>query len=136
MSQENVEVVEAAWRAWPYGGLDAFAEYWADDIEWRAIGGQWRGREAGRAYLQEWLDLFEEFKPEPIEVIDAGTNQVVTLVRYSGRAKRSGIEVPAEYFAVVNEIHNGKIVSGREYTTREQALEAVGLSEQDAHADS
>ncbi len=30
MSQENVEVVEAAVNAFSRGGLDAFAEYWTD----------------------------------------------------------------------------------------------------------
>jgi SnoaL-like domain len=63
------------------GGLDAFSEYWADDIEWQAIGGRWRGKDAGRAYLREWLDLFDEFRPEPIELIDAGGEQVITVVR-------------------------------------------------------
>jgi hypothetical protein len=36
----------------------------------------------------------------------------------------------------VNKCANGKIVEVRECRTREEALEAVGLSEQDAHADS
>ena len=129
MSRESLGVVEAAWAAWPRGGLDAFSEYWADDIEWQAIGGRWRGKDAGRAYLREWLDLFDEFRPEPIELIDAGGEQVITVVRYSGREKRSGIEVPPEYFVVVNKVRNGKIVSGREYATREEAIKAARIQE-------
>jgi ketosteroid isomerase-like protein len=129
MSQESLGVVEAAWGAWARGGLNAFAEYWADDIEWHAIGGQWHGKDAGRAYLQEWLELFDDFNPEPIELIDAGDEQVITLVRYGGRERRSGMLVPPEYFAVVNKIRNGKIVSGREYATREEAVKAAGIQE-------
>ena len=129
MSQENVEVVQAAWAAWERNGLAGFTEYWADDIDWHAIGGRWRGKDAGRAYLQELLGSFDELKPEPIELIDAGDQRVITVLRYSGREKRTGIEVPPEYFAVVNEVRNGKMVAGREYATRKEALEAAGLSE-------
>ena len=71
MSQENVEVVQAAWAAWERNGLAGFTEYWADDIDWRAIGGRWRGKDAGRVYLQELLGSFDEVKAEPIEFIDA-----------------------------------------------------------------
>jgi ketosteroid isomerase-like protein len=129
MSRENVEVAQAAWAAWERNGLAGFAEYWADDIDWRAIGGRWHGREAGRAYLQEWLELFDDFKPEPIELIDAGDERVITVLRYSGREKRTGMEVPPGYFVVVNEVRDGKMVTGREYATRAEALEAAGLRE-------
>jgi ketosteroid isomerase-like protein len=129
MSQENVEVVQAAWAAWERNGLAGFTEYWADDIDWRARGGRWRGKDAGRAYLQELLGSFDEVKAEPIEFIDAGDQRVITVLRYSGREKRTGIEVPPEYFALVNEVRNGKMVTGREYATRKEALEAAGLPE-------
>jgi ketosteroid isomerase-like protein len=49
-------------------------------------------------------------------------------VRYGGRAKLSGIETD-ETFGVVFTIRDGKIARGREYSTREQALEAAGLDE-------
>ena len=124
-----MEVVQAACAAWERHGLAGFTEYWADDIDWRAIGGRWRGKDAGCAYLQELLGSFEELKAEPIELIDAGDQHVVTVLRYSGREKRTGIEVPSEYFAVVNEVRNGKMVTGREYASRAEALEAAGLRE-------
>jgi ketosteroid isomerase-like protein len=61
------------------------------------------------------------------ELIDAG-EQVVAVQRLSGRGKASGIETKIR-FAVVYTIRNGKIVRGREYWERAQALEAVGLRE-------
>jgi ketosteroid isomerase-like protein len=51
MSQEDVMGVEAAYEALTRSGLDAFADYWADDIEWRTMRARWDGKEAGRAYL-------------------------------------------------------------------------------------
>jgi ketosteroid isomerase-like protein len=82
MSQENVELVRAAFHAWQRGGLDAVAEFWDARIDWRAAEGALddpgpiRGMDAMRAYLQDWLDDFDELSIEPEELIDAG-EQVV-----------------------------------------------------------
>jgi uncharacterized protein len=133
MSQENVEIVRALFDAWERGGLDAAAEFWDPQIDWRAVegaiddAGPISGVDAMRAYLQEGLDLFDEVSLEPEELIDAG-DQVVAVQRVSGRGKASGIETELR-FAVVYTIRNGKIVRGREYWERAQALEAVGLRE-------
>jgi ketosteroid isomerase-like protein len=132
MSQENVEIVKAANDAMAQQGLDALAEYWADDIEWRAVEGALddrgplRGKDACRAYVQDWLDTFDQLTVEPEELIDAGTDQVVGILRLAGRAKLSGIETNLTY-AVVYGIRDGKIAWGREYASREDALEAAGL---------
>jgi ketosteroid isomerase-like protein len=133
MSQENVEVVQASFEAWQRGGLDAAAEFWGTQIDWRCPEGALddpgpiSGVDAMRAYVQDWLDDFDELRFEPEELIDAG-EQVVAVQRVSGCAKASGIETELRY-AVVYTIRDGKIVRGREYWERDQALEAVGLSE-------
>jgi ketosteroid isomerase-like protein len=129
MSQENVRIVEAAYEALSSSGIDAFSDYWDDDIEWQTMRERWRGRRAGRAYLQEYVDLFDDFRTEPLELVDAGAERVVIYLRYSGWAKRAGMEVPPEYFAIVIDIHEGKLVRAVEYATRREALEAAGLSE-------
>ena len=49
MSQENVRVVEAAYESLASSGLEAFADHWADEIEWQTMRGDWRGRQAGCA---------------------------------------------------------------------------------------
>jgi len=132
MSQANVAVVEAALIASARGGLDAGAEYFADDIEHRAVEGAlddrgpMHGKDAVRAYLQDWLDMFDDFKVEPMELIDAGEDQVIAVGRISGRAKLSGVETDLTSAALYT-IRDGKIARGREYWTKEQALEAAGL---------
>jgi ketosteroid isomerase-like protein len=134
MSQENVEIVETALDAMAQEGLDVFSEYWADDVEWRAVEGALddrgplHGKEACRAYVQDWLDTFDELTVEPQELIDAGADQVVGVLRLNGRAKLSGIETQLTY-AVVYGVRDGKIARGREYATRGDALEAAGLRE-------
>jgi ketosteroid isomerase-like protein len=130
MSQENVEVVEAAYEALTSDGLDAFADYWAEHIEMRTVrGASLYGKAAWRAYLQELLDLFDGFRIEPIEFIDAAGEGVVVYLRYGGRSKLSGMAVPPEYFAIVVQVRDGDIVRGVEYRTREEALEAAGVRE-------
>jgi ketosteroid isomerase-like protein len=128
MSQENVAVVEAALNTFARDGLDAFAaEYWTDDIDHRAIEGAlddrgpMHGKEAVRAYVQDWLDTFDNFRAGPVELIDAGEDQVVAVLRLGGRAKLSGVETQLTY-AVVYTIRDGRIARGREYAARDDAV--------------
>jgi hypothetical protein len=65
-------------------------------------------------------------RPRPVELIDAGKNQVVAVIRISGRAKLSGVETDLTYAAVYG-IRDGRVARGREYATRDEALEAAGL---------
>ena len=134
MSQENVEVVKAAYEAFASGGLDRYMEHFTDNIEYRSIEGApddvgpMYGKPAVRAWLQDLIDTFDEFWFEPVELIDAGADTVVAVERFGGRAKLSGVETDQIIGDVIT-IRNGKIARGHEYPTREQALEAAGLSE-------
>jgi ketosteroid isomerase-like protein len=134
MSQENVEIVRDAAVAFNRGDLDAWFEYGADDIDYRAAEGAlddrgpMHGKDAVRAYAQDWLDMFDDFKSEVLELIDAGEDQVIAVLRISGRAKLSGVETDLTYAALYT-IRDGKVARGREYWTKEQALEAAGLPE-------
>jgi ketosteroid isomerase-like protein len=134
MSQENVEVVRNSLRAFADGGLAALAEFWDADIDWRAIEGapddvgEMHGREAVRGYLREWGDLFDDITMVPEEILDVGDDRVVAVQHVTGRAKLSGVETELR-LAVVYTLRGGKIIRGREYIDREQALEAVGLRE-------
>jgi ketosteroid isomerase-like protein len=129
VSQENVDVVRAAYDALSSRGLEAFSEHWATDIEWQTMRDRWLGRKAGRAYLQDLFDLFDDFTTELLELIDAGEERVVVYVRYAGRSKRGGVPVPPEYFAIVIQVRDGEIAQAAEYATRQEALDAAGLSE-------
>ena len=92
MSQENVEIVAAAYEALADEGLDRWIEYWRRDLEHRGIEGApddrgpIHGKDAMRAYVRDWIDLFDDFRIEPV---DAGENTVVAILRFGGRAKLS-----------------------------------------------
>ena len=134
MAQENVERIRDAVVAYNRGDLDTLLAYCADDIDYRAVEGAlddrgpMHGKDAVRAYFQDWLDTFDDLKAEPLELIDAADEQVVTVLRFGGRAKLSGVEADLT-FAVVYTLRDGKVARGREYWTKEQALEAARLSE-------
>ena len=133
MSEENVEIVETAYEAFARGGLERFTEHFADDVDYRAFEGApddrgpMHGKDAVRAQFQDWLDTFDDLRIEPVELIDAG-GDVIAGTRISGRAKLSGVETDLTYAALYT-IRDGKVARGREYWTKEQALEAAGLRE-------
>jgi ketosteroid isomerase-like protein len=56
-------------------------------------------------------------------------DKVIAVVRISGRAKLSGVETDLTN-AELWTLRDGKVAWGRQYWTREQALEAAGLGEQ------
>src|SRR6476620_6578173 len=134
MSQENVEIVRGMAAAFNRGDMDAWLEYWTDDIDFRAAEGApddrgpINGKDALRAFVQDWLDTFDEFRAEPVELIDAGVDKVIAVMRISGRAKLSGVETDLTY-AELSTLRDGKIARGRQYFTRAEALEAAGLRE-------
>ena len=109
-------------------------EHFTDDVDYRTIEGDiddsapMRDKNALRAWLQDWTDTFEEFWFEPLELIDAGEDKVVAVERYGGRAKLSGVETD-QTDALLLTIRDKKISRGREYRSREEALEAAGLRE-------
>jgi ketosteroid isomerase-like protein len=134
LSQENVEIVRRALTAFEDRGLDGVAGYWHPDIDWRAIEGApddigvFHGRDALRRYYEQWYEMFDDLRGHAEEVIDAGDDRVVAVSHVTARMQGSEAEVDMR-LAVVYTLQNGLIVRGREYATREQALEAAGLSE-------
>ena len=79
---------------------------------------------------QVWTTI----RQEPQDFIVAGES-VVVPVRVIGVGKQSGVETTANA-AHVWRFRSGKVVHQTTFQTLDEALEAVGLSEQDAHADS
>jgi ketosteroid isomerase-like protein len=104
------------------------------EIEWRAVEGAaddvglMRGHDAVRRYYRDWIDTMDQLQVEVDEVILEDGENVAVAVRNSGRGRASGVLTQGCYY-VACVVREGRIVSGREYETREQAVEAVGLSE-------
>jgi ketosteroid isomerase-like protein len=131
VSQENVR---RNYEAFARGGFDRWMEHWSDDLDHRPARdglddrGPILGKDAMRAHIRDWIDTFDEFWFEPVELIDAGEETVVAVERFGGRATLSGIETD-QTCGVVFTIREGKIARCREYATRAEALKAAGLRE-------
>jgi ketosteroid isomerase-like protein len=134
MSRTNVDLVRRNYEAFANEGLDQWLTFWSDDLDFRPSKGGLddhgpiRGKIAMKAHIEEWREDFDKFWFGPVELIDAGEQTVVAVERFGGRAKLSGVETD-QTCAVVFTIRDGKIARGREYATREEALEAAALIE-------
>ena len=147
MSQENVELVRAYWEV--VGRL--LDEYWANpdvplsqsplvdkgafdlvdpDAEWTPplTSDTARGRDQWLRTIDDFLEAVDYWRPEIEDLIDAGEEKVVAVVRVSIRGKGSGVSVSQEIFSVVT-IRDRSIARIIEYTDRAEALEAAGLRE-------
>ena len=137
MSQENVEIVKAVYDAYNREDWDAAFKDAAPGCEMdfsRALG-PWRGvfgLDQIRRVVREFRETWESARTEPHEFIEAGDLVVVPGTQHL--KGRGGIEVAASA-TLVWTIRNGAIERVTMYQERQDALEAVGLSGQDAHAD-
>jgi ketosteroid isomerase-like protein len=93
-----------------------------------------RGVDGLVAMWREWLTPWASFRLDAERFIDAG-DDVVVFARVQSRTARDDVLVEHSPTAVWS-IRDGKVVSIHFYLDRAEALEAVGLSEQDAHGDS
>jgi ketosteroid isomerase-like protein len=139
VSRENVEIVRRAWEVGATQGLDAVADLLDPNIECSPpenapTAGTYRGLDEIKVLISEWSELFEGFGFDPERFVDAG-DQVVVFGQQRGRGKTSGVGI-GESQAHVYTVRNGKIVRWLMFHDRGKALEAAGLSEQDARADS
>ena len=99
-----------------------------DISRYSAGGGVFHGLEEVRAGFREWVDSWENYRYEVLDVIDAGEDKVVVTSRQTGKGRGSGVEIEVTN-AVVNTLRNGKVIRMDVYPTPAEALEAVGLLE-------
>ncbi len=80
--------------------------------------------------MKDWMESWEQVTTVAERFIDAG-DQVAVIGQWRGRGKASGVATKWRYGAVWT-LRDGKVISLISYTDPAAALEAVGLSEQDA----
>jgi hypothetical protein len=82
----------------------------------------------------EFVSAFPDFRGV-IEKLAGAGDWVVTVTHWEGSGAGSGASVDLSE-VIAWRFRDGLAIEGRVYGGWEEALEAVGLSEQDAHADS
>jgi ketosteroid isomerase-like protein len=133
MSQENVDSFCRDMEAFRRGDFDAWIEGFHDDCEFvprRApIQGPYRGHDALREFLADNAENFDLFHPAYEYVRDVG-DSVLAMGKLRVRGKGGGVDVEVPS-ALVLTYRNGKCIRFQDFGERRDALEAVGLSEQD-----
>jgi len=139
MSQENVELTHRATDALNRRDLDAYLALMDEDVEvisrLAPMGeGRYRGHDGFLRWQQNLRDVFPDWHAELVEARDVG-DFTMGLVRIRGHGDESGAPVDQVIWQV-GEWRDGKLVRLSSHDSEAEALEAAGLSEQDAHADS
>jgi ketosteroid isomerase-like protein len=134
-----VDLVRAGFDWYARGNLDQFFKFVDPHVEIVEPFGlpgarTYHGHEGLLEAFQSWAGQWDDFRAEPERIIDAG-DRVVVLVHQFGRGKASGATVE-QRLAYVCTIRDRKLIRWQAFSRFSEALEAVGLSEQDAHADS
>ena len=88
----------------------------------------YRGHDGIRRYLSDMADEWEEWRAEADEILDVDQDTVLATFRFYATGKGSGVPIEAR-LAVVFVLSNRKVLRGRAFLSREEALEAVGLRE-------
>ena len=138
MSQENVEIIRAAIDAINRGDLEGVLKDADPDFELdfsRAVG-PWQGvfkLDQTRRLLEEAFGMWEAVRWEIDELREVSDQVAASITAYL--RGRDGIEITARTSWVWT-FRDGRIMRQCLYQKWPEALEAVGLSEQDAHADS
>jgi ketosteroid isomerase-like protein len=131
MSNRNVQIVERMWSAWHATVMSGWFEFFDDDVVWHTRedepdAGVYRGHAGIEELMEFWADNFDELRVDAEEFIGAGSCVAVpSTVR--GRGTASGAEVELAY-TFVWRLSGGKIVEVREYSTKSEALEALGAA--------
>jgi ketosteroid isomerase-like protein len=133
MSEANVEIVRRCFGLWANRDFSALPEVAQPDlvldVSRRVFNpAVYRGLDGFRRFVRDVDEIWEGFRFDPEELIDAG-DHVVASARISGRGRGSGIETEMDEFSVWT-VRDGKvssIIGG--FRDRADALEAVGLRE-------
>ena len=132
MSQQNVEASRRMWDRFLAGDIAGALVFLDADIEVHDVPQMPDARvhvgHAGwRAQIEKFNEAFTNLAYELLESIDCGEN-VVSVVHASGTATSSGIPGDTTY-AQVETWRDGRVVSMGYFMSKEDAFEAVGLSE-------
>jgi ketosteroid isomerase-like protein len=139
MSREQVEMFRSALEAFNRGDVPSALKNIDPQVEWQTPRSlpdpqTYYGHEGVESWWAMMRDAFVELRLEPGEFQDLGEGQVLVPVRASGRGRESGVEVSVSFFLLG--WGREKLERMEFFPNETEALEAVGLSEQDAHADS
>jgi ketosteroid isomerase-like protein len=132
MSQDNVEVVRRGHEAFERGDLTAMLELLDHEVVSYVAAplpdpGEYHGPEGLLQMFANWTEGFDEYVQRAEEYIEAG-DHVIAGVYQRGTGTQSGVPVERRFW-FLHTLRKGKLVRVGVHDTKQQALEAAGLSE-------
>ena len=139
MSQENVAWIKRFFKLYNRREIDAWVRMMAPDLEWHVDPEDpdttvHRGPEAAKLYGLTWAEMMDA-TIEVREIFEASDDQAVAWTRIGSRGGLSGVPAGMD-LAFIFKLRDGLVTRVQETQGKREALEAAGLAEQDAHADS
>lgn len=125
MSRENVDLVRRIYDAWDR--QESARDFISEDVEY--VNPSYAvepGTRTGRASFRAVRDTYEDFALAVERLVDAGGDEVVALVRYTGTGRVSGVPIEGEQ-GYVWTVRDGLAVRFRWFQSHREALEAAGL---------
>ena len=133
MSQENVEIVQAAFDAFQRGDTAGVLALCDPDIEITqpadliGVPRKQHGHAGMLDAFAVWPEQWDDYRVEVVRMTDLGDQIMVSQIA-RGRGKNTGIPVEM-LFTFLFGVRAGKIMEWRIFTREEDALNAVGLEE-------
>ena len=142
MSRKNVEIVRAAFDTWNARPGEPDFAFFHPELVYHPRADEpdpspHVGRDAYKRLTYGFVDSFSEVTFEVLELIDAGDHVIASTVLHAVlHGQGSASAGVSDTYVFVFKLRDGLVVEGWEYRTKQEALEAAGLSAQDAHAGS
>ncbi len=130
MSQENVEIVRRLYEV--QGDADQILSLFDPSVVMTNVAGApetapYIGHDGVRKWVEVTRDAIGDFRLEADEILDADEDRVIVVGRVCGQGPSSGLAFELQ-LSTVYTLRRGKIVEVRAYRTKDEALEAAGLS--------
>jgi hypothetical protein len=133
----RVEIVERAIAAINDRDVDSYLTCCTADIQIEnpamAIEGAYEGSDGIRRFFADVLDTAPDFRITIERLVSVGSDQMLGFIRLNMSGRASGINLGSDIPGTnLYDFTDGKIKRVRIFLDRNEALEAAGLSEQDA----
>ena len=136
VSQVNVELVRSTLA--DFSAFNRVLAVLAPDFVWdlstfEGWTGQhtFQGPTAFIEFMRGWMEPYDEVQLESEEILEAGGDKVVAILRQRGRLRDSDTSVEMHY-GIVYTVNSGQIQRAQVYAAPDQALESARGGEETA----
>lgn len=132
--EEDVAIVERAYRTWHEAGVEGLRSVMHEEVEWHPPPqapepGPFRGRDEILRVASSYMESFGEFRPVPDRIVPgAQPDQILVLATLTTVGRESGAELTMSEGHLLT-LRDGKVVRFRVFTDQDEALAAAGLGE-------